>query len=164
MSMYLQPEDVSPFTDVDADRLVILIEDAEVFATMAAPPLADPEPLTTTQRAQVKTILRRAVIREADAGSGAKTQETAGPYSYTVDTRKADNVSFLTDEEEDALRGVVGIVKSTQAFSADLTTTSGYSDHLPWCDLMFGGLSCSCGVSLTGYFPLYEMGDAGDIL
>lgn len=164
MGLYLQPADVTPFTDVDTARIDILIEDAEVFATLAAPPLADPAPLTETQRAQVKTILRRAVIREADAGTGAKTQEVAGPYSYTVDTRKANDVSFLTEEEEDALRGVVGIVKSTQAFNTDVTPAPGYSDHLPWCDLMFGGLTCSCGVSLTGYFPLYEMGDAGDIL
>lgn len=163
MSMYLQPADVMPFTDVDTDRLAILIEDAEVFATMAAPPLADPLPLTDSQRAQVKTILRRAVIREADAGSGAKTQETAGPYSYTVDTRKSTDVSFLTEEEEDALRGVVGIVKSTQAFNTDVTS-AGYSLHLPWCDLMFGGLTCSCGVSLTGSYPIFEMGDGGDIL
>lgn len=157
MSLYLQPADVTPFTDVDTARIDILIEDAEVFATLAAPPLADPAPLTETQRAQVKTILRRAVIREADAGTGAKTQEVAGPYSYTVDTRKANDVSFLTEEEEDALRGVVGIVKSTQAFNTDVTPAPGYSDHLPWCDLMFGGLVCTCGVALTGYYPLYEM-------
>ena len=53
MSAYLQPADVTPFTDVDADRLTILIEDAETFATMAAPPLAAPDVLTAAQRAQV---------------------------------------------------------------------------------------------------------------
>jgi hypothetical protein len=30
------------------------------------------------------------------------------------------------------------------------------SAHLPWCDLMFGGTTCSCGVSIAGY-PIYEV-------
>ena len=121
MGLYLQPADFTALVEIEAPRLVILIEDAETFATMAAPPLADPEALTEQQRAQARTILRRAVVRESDAGSGAKTQEMAGPYSYTVDTRNSRSVSFLTDEEEDALRAVVGLVKSHQAFNTDVT-------------------------------------------
>lgn len=27
--------------------------------------------------------------------------------------------------------------------------------HAPWCDLMFGGTTCSCGYALAGY-PIYE--------
>jgi hypothetical protein len=121
MGLYLQPADFTALVETEADRLAILIEDAETFAVMAAPPLADPEALTEQQRAQARTILRRAVVRESDSGTGAKVQEAAGPYSYTVDTRTASRVSFLTDEEEDALRGVVGIVKSHQAFNTDVT-------------------------------------------
>jgi hypothetical protein len=121
MGLYLGPEDFTALVEVEADRLAILIEDAEVFAVMAAPPLAVPSALTEQQRAQARTILRRAVVRESDSGTGAKVQEVAGPYSYSVDTRTAGRVSFLTDEEEDALRGVVGIVKSTQAFNIDVT-------------------------------------------
>ncbi len=121
MSLYLQPADFTALVELEPERLVILIEDAETFATMAAPPLAAPDALTEQQRAQARTILRRAVVRESDSGTGAKVQEVAGPYSYSVDTRTAGRVSFLTDEEEDALRGVVGLVKSTQAFNTDVT-------------------------------------------
>lgn len=121
MGLYLQPADVTPLVEVDPDRLVILIEDAETFATMAAPPLAAPDALTEQQRAQVKTILRRAVVRESDSGTGAKVQEAAGPYSYTVDTRSTRTVSFLTDEEEDALRSLVGLGRSNTAFNTDVT-------------------------------------------
>lgn len=161
MGLYLQPGDITPLVDVDPGRLAILIDDAETSATMpkVAPALAEPDLLTAAQRAQVKTILRRAVVREAEAGTGAKTQEVAGPYSYTVDTRTANRTSCLTEEEEDALRSIVGISKSTQVFSLDVTpSTVSPSNHLPWCDLQFGGLICTCGVALTGYYPLYEMG------
>jgi hypothetical protein len=124
MGLYLRPDDVTPLVDIELARLAVLIEDAETFATMAAPPLADPLTLTEQQRAQVKTILRRAVVRESDSGTGAKTQESAGVYSYTVDTRTARSVSFLTEEEQDALRGMVGLGRSTTAFTIDLTPLS----------------------------------------
>ena len=125
MGLYLQPEDFTALVELDPERLVILIDDAETFATMptVAPALANPESLTTQQRTQVKTILRRAVVRESDSGTGAKVQEAAGPYSYTVDTSRANSVSFLTEEEEDALRVIVGLVKSNQAFNTDVTPT-----------------------------------------
>ena len=41
-----------------------------------------------------------------------------------------------------------------RAFSIDMAPTS-YATHLPWCDVMFGGATCSCGASLAGY-PIYE--------
>jgi hypothetical protein len=124
MGLYLQPADVTPLVDIELARLAVLIEDAETFATMAAPPLADPLTLTEQQRAQVKTILRRAVVRESDSGTGAKVQESAGVYAYTVDTRTARSVSFLTEEEQDTLRGIVGLGRSTTAFTIDLAPTS----------------------------------------
>ena len=41
-----------------------------------------------------------------------------------------------------------------RAFSIDMTPTS-YANHQPWCDVMLGGATCSCGASLAGY-PIYE--------
>lgn len=155
MGQYLQPEDVFPFVEVDLARLVILIEDAEVFATMVVPTLTEPSSISADQRRQVKTILRRAVIREADAGTGSKVQESAGPYSYTVDTRSLRGASFLTEDEEETLRTICGVGRSNQVFSVDVTPT--LTEHLPWCDLMFGGVTCTCGASLAGY-PIYEGG------
>ena len=119
MGLYLQPDDVTPLADIKPARLTVLIEDAETFATMAAPPLAARLTLTDQQRAQVKTILRRAVVRESDAGTGAKTQESAGLYFYMVDTRTARSVSFLSEEDQDALRGIVGLGRSTNADTID---------------------------------------------
>lgn len=154
MGQYLTPEDFTAFT-IDAALLPVLIEDAEVYATLAAPPLANPASLTDAQRAQVKTVLRRAVVREADSGTGAKIQETAGQYSYTVDSRTARSTSFLTEEEEALLQGIVGTTRGNTVFSLDVTPTLSTSEHLPWCDLMFGGTVCTCGVAIAGY-PLYE--------
>lgn len=119
--MYLTPADLAPLIETDPERLAVLIADAETFAVMAAPPLATPTDLSDTQRAQVKTVLRRAVVREADSGTGAKITEQAGPYGYTVDTRTAGRVSFLTDDEQDALRSIVGLTRSHAAFTVDVT-------------------------------------------
>lgn len=130
MGTYLQPADLAPYANIPADKAAALIEDAEVFAIMAAPPLANPGSLTTGQRAAVRTILRRAVVREADSGTRAKVQETAGPFAYTMDTRRPASVSFLTGDEEDALRVVVGIGRSTVAYTVDLTPV-GWDDWDP---------------------------------
>ncbi|MGZ5422631.1 MAG: hypothetical protein ACXWDF_10705 [Aeromicrobium sp.] len=44
-----------------------------------------------------------------------------------------------------------------KAFS--ITPSPSTSPHMPWCDLMFGGATCSCGANLTNYqYPLYEGG------
>lgn len=44
-----------------------------------------------------------------------------------------------------------------KAFS--ITPHPASSPHLPWCDLMLGGTTCSCGANLTNYaYPIYELG------
>lgn len=52
-----------------------------------------------------------------------------------------------------------------RAFSIRPTTEGG--PHMPWCTLLMGGTTCSCGANLTNYsHPLYEGGaldgDVGD--
>lgn len=44
-----------------------------------------------------------------------------------------------------------------RAFSVDMTP-AGWVGHQPWCDLMLGGASCSCGASLNRGVPLWEGG------
>ena len=42
-----------------------------------------------------------------------------------------------------------------KAFS--ITPSGGTGVHQPWCDIMLGGATCSCGASLTNYaYPLWE--------
>lgn len=132
MGTYLAPADLAPFITLDHAKAAALIEDAEVYAAIAAPPLAHASQLTAVQRSQVRAILRRAVLRQADAGSGALSHETAGPYSYTLDTRRAHADAFLTDAEKDALRAVVGLRRSTQAFTVDLLPGCGWDPIHAW--------------------------------
>lgn len=157
MGAYLTVSDLSPFGDIPTAKAEALIDDAETFAVQAAPCLSDPSSLTEQQRKLVRTVLRRAVLREADSATGAKTQETAGIYSYTVDTRRAASASFLLPEEEDILRGICGGDAHSTAFSIDMNPRS-TSMHYPWCNVMFGSALCSCGVSIAGY-PIYEGGE-----
>lgn len=44
-----------------------------------------------------------------------------------------------------------------RAFSVDMTP-AGWVAHQPWCDLMLGGATCSCGASLNRGVPLWEGG------
>ena len=43
------------------------------------------------------------------------------------------------------------------AMTVSIDTAPTSSEHLPWCDLMFGGAACSCGAGIAGY-PIYELG------
>ena len=97
--MILQPSDLSAFAEVEAAKAEQMIADAEAMASMVAPCITDPEFLADAVRvAQVKAILRGAVLRWHDAGSGAITQATAGAFNQTVDTRTDRKGMFWPSE------------------------------------------------------------------
>jgi hypothetical protein len=109
------------------------------------------------QIAEARLILLGAVKRWAEAGSGALQAQQAGPFGVTVDTRQRTGFNLWPSE----ITGLQDICKTAdegrrEAFSID--TAPAVSVHLPWCDLMFGGTTCSCGASLTNYeYPIYEL-------
>lgn len=75
----------------------------------------------------------------------------------TVDTRQRTGYNLWPSEIE-GLQDICSTgTTGREAFSLD--TASASSGHLPWCDLMFAGTTCSCGANLTDYqFPIYELG------
>lgn len=154
--MWITPVDLEPFAIIDPAKAAAMIEDVEASALVAAPGLNDPlKPLTADQTAAVKAVLRQAILRWNDAGSGALTQETMGPYSSTVDTRQR-RFGGLLDSEMTQLRTIVA------ATARRVFTVKAYdptSPHTPWCNLNLGATYCSCGADLTNYaYPLYELG------
>lgn len=84
----LDPEDLQAFADIPRDKALEMIADVESMAALAASCLQDPEFRDDeTYRGAVKAILRQAVLRRNDAGTGAVTQVGAGSFQQTVDTR-----------------------------------------------------------------------------
>lgn len=146
-----------------AELVASMVAGANAKASRVAPCLtwdgtvADQPAPSTDQLAEAKLVLIGAVKRWAEAGSGALSQQTAGPFGMAVDTRQKSSGFNLWPSEIEQLQAICssGPV-GRQAFSID-TAPVGSDAHLPWCDLYFGGTTCSCGVDIAGY-PIYELG------
>lgn len=131
---FLTPADLAPFATIDAGKATAMIEDATAMAVGVAPCIADS---TESQlRAQVKAVLRAAILRWNDAGSGAKTtkQDTTGPFSHqeTYDTRTHRSGLFWPDEIS-TLQGLCTQARK-RAFSIDTTPASARAalEAWPW--------------------------------
>lgn len=55
---------------------------------------------TTDQLAEAKLVLIGAISRWAEAGAGSLSQQSAGPFSMTVDTRQRTGFNFWPSEIE----------------------------------------------------------------
>src|SRR5690606_31694047 len=135
--------------------------DAEATAALAAPCITTAEfQADETYFAGVKAVLRGAVLRWHDAGSGVLTQQGAGPFQQSTDTRTIRKGMFWPSEIAD-LRDLCSRFaggEEVRAFSFRPARTGG-APHQPWCAIHFGAGYCSCGADLTDYqYPLYEGG------
>lgn len=163
--MLLEPSDLAAFADdIPEAKALAMIEDATAMANRAAPCLVDESALSLTQSNAVKAILRRAVLRWHDVGSGAVTQVSSGPFQQSMDTSKAASKSLFWPSEitdlQDICREVTNVVEADRQVFTVNTGRRGGGWHSPICDLRFGGLTCSCGSSLNAYRgPLYEFGE-----
>jgi hypothetical protein len=115
MADLLTTDDLAPFATIDDDEAEAMVADAIARATLVAPCLAGD--LTDLQVAQAKAILRDAVLRRHEAGSGATTQQTVGPFGQTV-TPLARKSLFWPSEISD-LRNICKSATSGGAFSLD---------------------------------------------
>lgn len=100
MGVFLESSDLTPFAEIDPVKADAMIEDAEARALLAAPCLGsdfDPE-LTDVQVAAVRSILRGAILRWNEAGTGAVASQTAGPFGQTLDTRQVRKSMFWPSE------------------------------------------------------------------
>ena len=138
---------------VQAHELVLsMVDGANATAGRVAPCLTSTDPAPSAdQLAEAKLVLIGMVQRWSEAGSGAFSQESAGVFSQSVDTRSRTGMNPWPSEIQ-RLQEICDAGKSG-AFSVDTAGTA--SLHLPWCDLYFGGATCSCGVDIAGY-PIFE--------
>lgn len=120
---------------------------------------------SANQLAEAKLVLLGAIARWVEAGSGALSAQTAGPFGVTIDTRQKSSGYNLWPSEIEGLQDIcsAGTDSSSGAFS--IRPSGGCSSHMPWCSYVLGALYCSCGADLTNYeYPLFEGGvlSAGD--
>ena len=119
--MALTLSDLTPFADIDEAKALAMIEDAEAMAVLAAPCISSPEfAADVVKVAALKAILRGAILRWNDAGSGAVVQQGAGPFQQTVDTSKTRRGMFWPSEIEQ-LRNLCSGSASGDAFMVDMT-------------------------------------------
>lgn len=95
MGTFLDASDLSAFATIDTAKVEAMIEDAEAMAVLAAPCISA---ANFAHMAAVRAILRGAVLRWNDSGSGALQAQTAGPFGQTLDTRQERRGMFWPSE------------------------------------------------------------------
>jgi hypothetical protein len=153
----LVPADFNEFAStVSTEKRQQMIDDALGLALFHAPCIATSE---FAHRAAAKAIVRGAILRWIEAGSGAVVTQSTMSYGQTIDTRQPRRGMFYPSEIAD-LKRLCGAADDTGgAFNID-TLPAGGTIHSPVCNSQawLGGGPCSCGANLTGTpgYPLWE--------
>ena len=135
------------------ERFELALRGLNANASRVAPCLVSSTPAPTEEQLdEAKLILLGAIQRWAEAGAGALQQQTAGPFSMTVDTRQRGGYK-LWPSDISQLQDICKDITAGKAYSIDITPVS--SAPVPWCSLNLGATYCSCGVDIAGV-PIYE--------
>jgi hypothetical protein len=146
----ISPDDLTPFADIAEAKASAMIADALGMATLIAPCITD-ESFAFPDAA--RAVIRGAILRWNDAGSGAVTTKQAGPYQQVIDANTRRN-NLYWPSEITQLQTMCRT--SSEAFTLDTAPGRGCG-HSIWCSLGLGGDTCSCGAVLTnGEYPLWE--------
>lgn len=150
----IAPSDLVNFAKIDAGKAADMCEDALGQAEFHAPCIADP---SFAHRRMAKSILRGAILRWHEAGSGAVQSQTTLSYGQTIDTRQPRKAMFYPSEIDQLKALCRNDDDAGGAFAIDTLPQSAVQ-HSPVCSLRFGGAACSCGANLTGAagYPLWE--------
>lgn len=143
--------DLAPFADIDEAKAKAMIADATATALRVAPCLKDTADADTL--AAAKAVLRAAILRWNDAGTGEIQQVTAG--SFTVSHGQVQRKSLFWPSEINQLQELCQ--GDSGAFAID-TAPQWTTWHSDFCNLVLGGVYCSCGATIAGY-PIYEPSD-----
>lgn len=150
----LTPADLAPFAAIEVVKAQAMIDDALALAIQFAPCIATD---AFVFAAAAKAIIRGAVIRWNESGSGAMSSQTAGPFAVALDTRQVRRGMYLPSEVEQ-LKALCAGPESSGVFAVDTISTLLAVTHADICSIFLGSPWCSCGAVLTGSLPLYESG------
>lgn len=113
--------DLAAFAEIEDSQAAAMIADAVAIAALVAPCLGDEVSLTVEQRAAARAVLRGAILRWHDTGTGAFQSQTAGPFGVQVDTRQQRRSMFWPSEITQLQTVCSGGVTSG-AFTVDTAT------------------------------------------
>lgn len=150
MALTFSPSDLEPFATIDEAKAEAMIEDALAMAELVAPCIAAAD-FDERKAAAAKAILRGAILRWHDSGSGAVSQQVAGPFQQSLDTRQPRRALFWPSEIEQLQK----LCSTDDGGAWSYDTVSGETVHADVCALNLGADYCSCGAILAG-FPLWE--------
>lgn len=148
----LTPEDLAPFAEIPEAKALVMIEDAVALAERVAPCISSDDFAFATA---AKAVLRAAILRWNESGTGAVQTERLDDYSYTTDTRYPARRGMFWPSEIEQLQELCRTSGPAGAFSVDTVGQLGAA-HADICALNFGAVYCSCGAVLTQNLPLYE--------
>lgn len=151
-ALTLAPADLEPFAVIDSAKATQMIVDALALAELAAPCLGSAD-LSEKKVAQAKAVIRGAILRWHESGSGAAQATVAGPFQQTV-TPVARKSLFWPSEIDSLQKICQDTDADTGAWGYDMLGCE-YPQHAEICALHFGATYCSCGAVLAGA-PLYE--------
>jgi len=91
--------DLLPFSpDIAPEKAQAMIDDALALAARVAPCITDAD---FAYPEAARAIIRGAILRWDEAGTGAMTQQSAGPFAQTLDTRQQRRGMFWPSEIND---------------------------------------------------------------
>ncbi len=139
--------------NIDQEKAQAFIDDALALAVLVAPCLAEPTPEVIPA---AKAILRGAVLRWYDVGTGAVVSQASGSDSVTYDTSRSRRNQFFPNE-------IVQLQKlckdSTKGAAFTIPVGRRRPVHALECSLNFGATHCSCGSDLNNLQgPIYGGG------
>ena len=82
-----------------------------------------------------------------ESGTGALTQQGAGPFQVSYDNRQSRRSLFYSTEIAQ-LQDLCKESGTNQAFTIDTIDTT--VNHADWCSINFGANYCDCGASIAG--------------
>lgn len=153
----IEPEDLAPFAEIPRVKAEAMIADALAMAKLAAPCITNAD---FAHPDAALAIIRGAILRWNDAGTGVKTQvsDTVGPFQYSESYVQPQRRALFWPSEIEALKKLCADSTSGKAFSYD-TAGPVVPTHAMICSTYFGANYCSCGAILAGV-PLWESDDA----
>jgi hypothetical protein len=145
----LTPADLTPFASIQEAKAQAMIDDALALAARVAPCITEG---TFAYDAAAKAILRGAVLRWHEAGSGARSSFQVGAVQEAYDTRQTRRGMFWPSEITE-LERLCQESQSGAAFSID-TVPYELELHAESCALRLGADYCDCGANYAG-FPIF---------
>lgn len=118
MAVTLTIDDLSPFApNLDEAQAEAMIADALALAARVAPCILDDD---FQYEAAAKAVIRGAILRWVESGSGVYRMQQAGPIQLVTDNRQGRKTLFWPTEV-DELRALCGLHRQGAAFMIDPT-------------------------------------------